>query len=181
MSTDQITEQAIRRLVDGFYLKVRANPDLGPIFARAIPGDWEAHLATMRNFWSSVMLTSGRYKGNPVAVHQRVEGIERMRSWAMVGQAGRTTSTSATDSFFQGTASSGGARDWNLARSSCRHRDSHVRGTAKLAEADADCLHPVASRCGRKRWRNLPYLSKMTGVSARGCDDFRGRPRVPLT
>lgn len=77
MSTDQITEQAIRRLVDEFYLKVRADPDLGPIFARAIPGDWEAHLATMRNFWSSVMLTSGRYKGNPVAVHQRVEGIEQ--------------------------------------------------------------------------------------------------------
>ena len=44
MSTDQITEQAIRRLVDEFYLKVRADPDLGPIFARAIPGDWEAQV-----------------------------------------------------------------------------------------------------------------------------------------
>ncbi len=32
------------------------------IFARAIPGDWGPHLATMRSFWSSVMLTSGRYK-----------------------------------------------------------------------------------------------------------------------
>ena len=30
----------------------------------------------MHDFWSSVMLTSGRYKGNPVAVHLRVEGIE---------------------------------------------------------------------------------------------------------
>jgi len=30
----------------------------------------------MRDFWSSVMLTSGRYKGNPVAVHLRTEGIE---------------------------------------------------------------------------------------------------------
>jgi hemoglobin len=29
----------------------------------------------MRKFWSSVMLTSGSYKGNPVAVHQRVEGM----------------------------------------------------------------------------------------------------------
>ena len=33
-------------------------------------------LATMRDFWSSVMLTSGRYKGNPVAVHLRIEGME---------------------------------------------------------------------------------------------------------
>ena len=48
----------------------------GPIFERAIPGDWAPHLATMHDFWSSVMLTSGRYKGNPVAVHLRVEGIE---------------------------------------------------------------------------------------------------------
>src|ERR1019366_4148641 len=51
-------------------------PDLGQVFARAIPGDWGPHLATMRNFWSSVMLTTGRYKGNPVAVHHRVDGIE---------------------------------------------------------------------------------------------------------
>ena len=30
----------------------------------------------MHDFWSSIMLTSGRYKGNPVAVHLRVEGME---------------------------------------------------------------------------------------------------------
>jgi hemoglobin len=76
MNTDQITEEAIRRLVDEFYAKIRADRQLGPIFERAIPGDWAPHLATMRDFWSSVMLTSGRYKGSPVAVHQRVEEIE---------------------------------------------------------------------------------------------------------
>ena len=71
-----ITEDAIRTLIDRFYDKVRADPELGPIFSRAIPGDWEPHLATMRNFWSSVMLTTGRYKGNPVAKHLAVAGIE---------------------------------------------------------------------------------------------------------
>ncbi|MGH9697452.1 MAG: group III truncated hemoglobin, partial [Bryobacteraceae bacterium] len=76
VSTDHITEEAIRCLVDAFYAKIRADRELGPIFERAIPGDWGPHLATMRNFWSSVMLTSGRYKGNPVAVHQHVDGIE---------------------------------------------------------------------------------------------------------
>jgi hemoglobin len=76
MNPGPITEDAIARLVDSFYAKIRVHPELGPIFTRAIPGDWEAHLATMRNFWSSVMLTTGRYKGNPVAVHQRVEGME---------------------------------------------------------------------------------------------------------
>jgi hemoglobin len=68
----QISEDGIRRLVDRFYA---ADPHLGPVFERAIPGDWGPHLATMRNFWSSVMLTSGHYKGNPVAVHLRTEGI----------------------------------------------------------------------------------------------------------
>ncbi len=73
---ERLSEDAIGRLVDEFYVKVRADPELGPIFARAIPGDWGPHLATMRDFWSSVMLTSGRYKGNPVAVHGQVAGIE---------------------------------------------------------------------------------------------------------
>lgn len=76
VTTDQITEGAIRRLVGAFYGKVRADPELGPIFERAIGGNWDPHLAKMCDFWSSVMLTSGRYKGNPVAVHQHVAGIE---------------------------------------------------------------------------------------------------------
>ena len=71
----RISEDGIRRLVDAFYAKVRADLDLAPIFERAIPGDWGPHLATMRNFWSSLMLTSGRYKGSPLAVHQRIEGM----------------------------------------------------------------------------------------------------------
>jgi hemoglobin len=72
----RLSEDTIRHLVDRFYVKVRLDPQLGPIFERAIPGDWGSHLATMHDFWSSVMLTSGRYKGNPVATHLRLEGIE---------------------------------------------------------------------------------------------------------
>jgi hemoglobin len=75
MKIDHISEDGIRRLVDEFYASVRVDTELAPIFNRAIPGDWGLHLATMRDFWSSVMLTSGRYKGNPVAVHLRIEGM----------------------------------------------------------------------------------------------------------
>jgi len=74
--SNRLSEDAIRHLVDHFYTKVRADPELGPIFERAIAGDWGPHLATMHDFWSSIMLTSGRYKGNPIAVHLRVEGME---------------------------------------------------------------------------------------------------------
>ena len=73
---DHVSEDNICRLVDAFYGKVRMHPELGPIFARAIPGDWQPHLTKMYAFWSSVMLTSGRYKGNPVARHLAVEGIQ---------------------------------------------------------------------------------------------------------
>ena len=74
---DRISDDAIHRLVDGFYAKVRADTELAPIFANAIADDqWEPHLAKMRDFWSSVMLTTGRYKGNPVAVHMAVAHLE---------------------------------------------------------------------------------------------------------
>jgi hemoglobin len=76
MKIDQISEEGVRRLVDELYARVRADTELAPIFNRAIPGDWGLHLATMRDFWSRVMLRSGRHKGNPAVVHLRIEGME---------------------------------------------------------------------------------------------------------
>lgn len=73
---DYISEDGIRELVDAFYVKVRADPELAPIFARAIPGDWQPHLNKMYAFWSSVMLTTGRYKGNPVVKHLAIVGVK---------------------------------------------------------------------------------------------------------
>lgn len=73
---DYVSEDGICRLVDGFYAKVRLDPQLGPIFARAIPDDWQSHLTKMYAFWSSVMLTTGRYKGNPVVKHLVTPGIQ---------------------------------------------------------------------------------------------------------
>jgi hemoglobin len=52
------------------------DPELAPIFLRAIPGDWRPHLNKMYAFWSSVMLTSGRYKGNPVVKHLALPGVQ---------------------------------------------------------------------------------------------------------
>lgn len=69
MSRDiDIDEDGLNRLVRLFYARVRQDVELGPIFNDAI-ADWPAHLEKLVAFWSSVMLTSGRYKGNPVAAH----------------------------------------------------------------------------------------------------------------
>ncbi len=75
MLADEITEQTIQTLVDRFYVKVRQDENLGPIFERAIGGsddDWRPHLEQMYAFWSSIMLTSGRYHGNPMIKHRRL-------------------------------------------------------------------------------------------------------------
>jgi len=69
-----VTEEMIRALVHGFYDRVRADPALGPIFDRAI-ADWDPHLERMCDFWSSVMLMTGRFKGAPMAAHVRIEGL----------------------------------------------------------------------------------------------------------
>ncbi len=63
-----IDDESLQRLVARFYDRVRADAALGPVFDGAIH-DWPAHLETLTAFWSSVMLTSGRYKGNPMAAH----------------------------------------------------------------------------------------------------------------
>jgi hemoglobin len=73
---DHVSEDGIRQLVDAFYFKIRVDPELAPIFARAIPGDWQPHLTKMYAFWSSVMLTTGRYKGNPVAKHLVIPDVK---------------------------------------------------------------------------------------------------------
>ena len=75
---DAVTEASITLLIDRFYATVRRDPVLGPVFEAAIaPDEWPEHLATMQRFWSSVMLTSGRYSGNPVAVHRAVRDLEQ--------------------------------------------------------------------------------------------------------
>lgn len=63
-----IDDEMIDRLVRAFYARARRDPLLGPIFERNV-GDWEAHFARMRDFWSSVALMSSRYHGQPMAAH----------------------------------------------------------------------------------------------------------------
>lgn len=68
MQPAAISEDSLTALVDRFYVKVRRDPLIGTVFNKAI-ADWPVHLDKLAGFWSSVMLSSGRYKGNPVAEH----------------------------------------------------------------------------------------------------------------
>jgi len=61
-------DQKLGELVRRFYARVRQDAGLSPIFEDAIE-NWGRHLDLLTDFWSSIMLTSGRYKGNPMAAH----------------------------------------------------------------------------------------------------------------
>ena len=63
-----IDEDMIEQLVHGFYARIRADSLLGPIFNSRIH-DWSPHLQRMCHFWSSVVLSSGVYHGQPMRMH----------------------------------------------------------------------------------------------------------------
>ena len=63
-------EERIADLVERFYAKVRRDEQIGHVFNAAVD-DWPEHFERLTDFWSSVMLGTGRYKGNPMAVHHR--------------------------------------------------------------------------------------------------------------
>ena len=62
-----ITDAMIADLVETFHGRVRRDALLAPVFARV--EDWDGHLAKLRAFWSSVVLMSGRYHGQPMQAH----------------------------------------------------------------------------------------------------------------
>lgn len=70
-----ISEAMIGDLVHAFYANVRRDPLLGPIFNAKVQ-DWDAHLATLCRFWSSVTLLTGAYKGRPMVVHAALPEID---------------------------------------------------------------------------------------------------------
>jgi hemoglobin len=70
-----VTEEMIHQVVHAFYATVRPDPAIGPIFDRVIGEGWDAHLAKMCDFWSSVLLMTGRFKGTPMAVHVGIGGL----------------------------------------------------------------------------------------------------------
>lgn len=71
-----ITEARISDLVESFYEKIRSDALLGPIFNEKIT-NWPPHLARMKDFWASIAIESGRFRGNPMVKHLAIPGIER--------------------------------------------------------------------------------------------------------
>jgi hemoglobin len=87
-----ISEELIHALVHRFYGKIRTDQELGPIFDRVIGDGWDPHLAKMCDFWSSVVLMTGRFKSNPMTAHIRLKQVrpEHFARWlALFGETAR--------------------------------------------------------------------------------------------
>ncbi|MEP1230359.1 MAG: group III truncated hemoglobin [Litorimonas sp.] len=70
------TEADIKRFVESFYTAIRQDPILAPIFATKTSHDaWDKHIEHITDFWSSVLLKTQRFTGNPLQKHIGVSGI----------------------------------------------------------------------------------------------------------
>lgn len=67
-SFEGLDEAALTALVRRFYAAVRTDAELGPVFAAAVR-DWDEQERRLVDFWTSSMLGSGRYRGNPARTH----------------------------------------------------------------------------------------------------------------
>jgi hemoglobin len=69
-----IDDALISALVDAFYAGVRSHAVLGPIFASKVV-NWAPHLERMKDFWASIAIESGRFRGNPMLKHIAIPGL----------------------------------------------------------------------------------------------------------
>jgi len=77
MKQKEITNRDdVKLLVDQFYIKVRADSVLGPIFNTIIK-DWETHLDHLTTFWETSLFIGKKqehkYVGNPLIAHEKVD------------------------------------------------------------------------------------------------------------
>lgn len=73
---EALDEVMIEAVVHNFYAQVRRDPLIGPIFNRTIPPEeWPDHLTKLCDFWSSMLLRSGRYEGRPLPPHLKLPDL----------------------------------------------------------------------------------------------------------
>lgn len=61
--------EAIELLVNTFYVKVKQDELLAPIFNNAEFFSWDTHIPVMINFWETLLLDTATYRGNTMQKH----------------------------------------------------------------------------------------------------------------
>jgi hemoglobin len=67
---DDLDEAMVAAVVSAFYARARVDDIIGPVFNRVVAADhWPEHIQTITDFWSSMLLGTGRYMGRPMPKH----------------------------------------------------------------------------------------------------------------
>ena len=72
MKKDIENRADISALVHTFYDKIRADEEIGSYFNELIK-DWDSHLEKLTDFWETNLFGIRKFKGNPIAVHNKVD------------------------------------------------------------------------------------------------------------
>ena len=65
-----LDEAMVAGVVAAFYARARQDDIIGPVFNRVVATDhWPEHIATITDFWSSMLLGTRRDKGRPMPKH----------------------------------------------------------------------------------------------------------------
>ena len=75
MKKDIESKDDIKRLVDRFYEKIKADQTIGYIFTDVAHVNWEKHLPVMYNFWENTLFYTGSYDGNPMELHKHLHRL----------------------------------------------------------------------------------------------------------
>lgn len=66
---DIATEEDVKHLVDSFYTVAMVDDVIGYIFTDVAKISMETHMPIMYRFWSSMLLGTKTYEGNPMGPH----------------------------------------------------------------------------------------------------------------
>jgi hemoglobin len=70
-----VSEAQIDQVVTAFYARIRAHPDLGPVFAAHVT-DWPPHEEKIGRFWRNALLYQRCYDGNPMQIHKQAGNVK---------------------------------------------------------------------------------------------------------
>lgn len=76
MKKDIQNRNDIEQVVKHFNEKLKVDSELGVFFTEVIKINWEKHNELMCDFWENVLLHTGKYEGNPLKTHKRINAIK---------------------------------------------------------------------------------------------------------
>ena len=80
------TRDDIENFIRSFYQRVITDKQIGIIFTKIVPINWEHHIPVITDFWETILLDNPVYKKNAMEVHYKLNRIfplkkEHFEAW----------------------------------------------------------------------------------------------------